>query len=155
MTFPGPNHAPDVDCTEAIRQRIKDVSGFEGILAQNFRFNTYSGFPWSSACRPTLVRLQMRERLLSRYAYGVNFYLAPIPLNGCDKSKATDGCMLANVKGFRADEVGKVASRNGEFLVANFIFLAKCEKSNAELKAYYADYNDHWWEVFKGNHIIE
>lgn len=71
----GPRHAPDLDCADFIKKSIKDSGGFDGILAQNFSFNAFNGFPWTAACRPTLVRVQIRADQLAKTSDGIGLYL--------------------------------------------------------------------------------
>jgi hypothetical protein len=137
----GPHRAPDLDCSEVLQKRVQEATGFTGIMAQNFRFNAYSGqYPWNVACQPSKIRLQMHAKTLED-GDGVNIYL--------------NSSGVAGGRTIPASEIYSKGQRNGEFVEADFIVLAKCNNSKAEFKPYFVYGLLHKWQAFEGNHTIQ
>ncbi|NBW81880.1 hypothetical protein EBR21_09005 [bacterium] len=148
----GPHAAASVNCDNLMRKQAKNISGFEGILVQEFAFRDYSGAPWQVDCHPTLIRLQIKESEIAADSSRALFiYLQRVGVNNCNEAR----CMIAPYRPIPATEIAAKANRKGDFLEVGLLLLGKCAANSVEFKPFISDGFTHRWEAFDGNHLVK
>jgi hypothetical protein len=130
----GPRAGSDYDCAETVSQIVKETTGFEGILLEDWTWKVGRNFGdqlWNlNGCRPSKVTISMNAELLGKLKEGLRMYIEP--------SKA----------GWRAvklTEIEQIGRRNGNFIEADFIVVAKCNEGKVEFKPFFDDGDEHFW----------